>query len=94
MLTGVIIVGLVNAVLLAYLIMRRPANIDSGAAHYLKTDLTELTRGISELKDSLNDKISDKLDKSQQHMNESIQRQFSQSAKIITEITQRLTKLD
>ena len=94
MLIGVIIVGLVTAVLLVYLIARKPAQLDNGAAQYLKADLTELTKGVSELKESLNDKISDKLDKSQQHMSESIQRQFSQSAKIITEITQRLTKLD
>lgn len=94
MLIGVIIVGLVNAALIVYLIMRKPAKTDDGAAQYLKSDLTELTKGVAELKESLNEKISDKLDKSQKHMSDSIQRQFEQSAKIITDITQRLTKLD
>lgn len=94
MLIGVIIVGLINAVLIIYLIVHQPVKTDDSAAQYLKTDLTDLTKGVSELKESLNDKISDKLDKSHQHMSDSIQRQFSQSAKIITEITERLTKLD
>jgi len=94
MLIGVIIIGLANIALLLFLIMRRNTSSDAGASQYLKADLNELTKGVSELKESLNDKISDKLDKSQQHMSQSIQLQFSQSAKIIAEITQRLAKLD
>ncbi len=94
MLIGVIVVGLVNAALLVFLIMRKPAKTDETATQYLKADLTELTKGVSELKESLNDKISAKLDTSQKHISDSIQRQFEQSAKIISEITGRLTKLD
>lgn len=91
----IIIIALsANAILLGILVIRGFRNIDSGASQMLKSDLTELTKGVSELKDSLNDKISDKLDKNQKHISESIQRQFAQSAKIITDITGRLTKLD
>jgi DNA recombination protein RmuC len=94
MLTGVILIGVLNAALLLYLILRKPKKVDEGAAQYLKADLTELTKGVSELKDSLNEKISDKLDKSQKHISDSIQQQFMQSAKIISDISGRLTKLD
>lgn len=94
MIEAAILIGILNAGLLIYLIVRKNTSQDAGAAQYLKADLTELTKGVSDLKESLNDKISDKLDKSQQHMSESIHRQFGQSAKIIAEITQRLAKLD
>ncbi|MEO8862753.1 MAG: DNA recombination protein RmuC [Candidatus Saccharimonadales bacterium] len=94
MLIGIIVVGLLNAGLLFYLIARNQSKPDDIGTQMLKTDITELSKGVSELKDSLNEKIGEKLDKSQQHMTESIQRQFGQSAKIIAEITQRLTKLD
>lgn len=94
MLIWVIVVGLINAALIIFLILRKPAHEDSGASQMLKTDLTELTKGVSELKESLNDKIGAKLDSSQKHISDSIQRQFAQSAKIITDITERLAKLD
>lgn len=94
MLTAVIILGLLNAGLLVYMISKRPAKTEDSAAQLLKADLTELNKGVLELKDSLNEKIGEKLDKSQKHMSDSIQQQFAQSAKIIAEVTQRLTKLD
>lgn len=94
MLTLVIVIGVVNAALLLVLIFKKQPKNDDLASQLLKADLTELNKGVLELKDSLSDKISDKLDKSQKHMSDSIQRQFEQSSKIITDITQRLTKLD
>lgn len=90
----VILFGALNAGLLIYLIVKKQAKQDDGASQMLKADLTELNKGVLELKDSLNEKISDKLDKSQKHMSDSIQQQFAQSAKIIAEVTQRLAKLD
>lgn len=91
---SLIVLGVVNAGLLFYLIVKKQGKTDDGAAQMLKADLTELNKGVLELKDSLNEKIGEKLDKSQKHMSESIQRQFEQSAKIITDISGRLTKLD
>lgn len=89
-----IVIGFLNVGLLLYIAAKKQAKTDEGAAQMLKADLTELNKGVLELKDSLNEKIGDKLDKSQKHMSESIQRQFVQSAKIITDISGRLTKLD
>lgn len=64
------------------------------ATNLLKTDLDTLNRGVNELQKSLGDNINEKLNKSQSELNTSIQRQFAQSAKIIADVTQRLTKLD
>lgn len=86
--------GVVNAALLFYLIIKRNDSANEGATQMLKADLTELNKGVLELKDSLNERIGDKLDKNQKHISDTIQRQFEQSAKIITDISGRLTKLD
>lgn len=64
------------------------------AAQLLKTDIDNLNKGVTELQQSLNENINEKLNKSQTEINTSIQRQFAQSAKIIADVTQRLTKLD
>lgn len=89
-----IILGVLNVALLVFLIIKKQGKTDDGAAQMLKADLTELNKGVLELKDSLNEKIGDKLDKNQKHMSETIQRQFADSAKIISDISGRLTKLD
>lgn len=64
------------------------------ATNLLKTDLDSLNKGVGELQQSLQENISQKLQQNQLQTNESIQRQFAQSAKIIADVTQRLTKLD
>ncbi len=85
-----IILGVAVA-LLAFLLFRheqQPGN-DTGA-QMLKQDLTELSRSVHELKDSLSDKIDTRLDKSQVSMGQ----QLAASAKLIKDVTERLTKLD
>lgn len=67
---------------------------DSQATQLLKTDLDNLNKSVTGLQQSLNENINEKLNKSQTQLNDSIQRQFAQSAKIIADVTQRLTKLD
>lgn len=64
------------------------------ASQMLKTDIDNLNKGVGDLKESLQENISQKLQQNQLQTNESIQRQFAQSAKIIADVTQRLTKLD
>lgn len=64
------------------------------ATQLLKTDLDNLNKNVTDLKESLNENINKKLQESQVQMGASIQKQFAQSAKIIADVTQRLTKLD
>ncbi|HSX35283.1 MAG TPA: DNA recombination protein RmuC, partial [Candidatus Saccharimonadales bacterium] len=95
MLIAVIILGVLCAVL-AFLAVRRPAvpAQDANTALLLKQDLTQLSQDITKLKDGLNTQITERMDKNQEIMRESIHRQFSASAKLITDVTERLTKLD
>lgn len=61
---------------------------------FLKQDVTELTRGISELREGLQQTVSDRLDRNHTMMRDSVQKQLSESAKLVSDVTQRLTKLD
>lgn len=91
-----VVIGLaVVCVILAVLLVRqqKPAD-DSQSALLLKQDLTKLSEDITNLKDHLNTQITDRMDKNQEMMRESITKQFSASSKLISEVTERLTKLD
>jgi DNA recombination protein RmuC len=95
MLIAVIILGGICAVLVV-LVLRKPAvpAADANIAMMLKQDVTQLSQDITKLKDGLQNQLTDRLDKNQQMMRESIQKQFSESSKLITDVTERLTKLD
>jgi len=67
---------------------------NDSAAGLIKQDITNLNQGIEQLKDSLNSTVNTRLDKNNELMRNSIQKQFSESSKIIAEVNQRLTKLD
>ncbi len=59
----------------------------------IKQDLDRLGEDIANLKDNINHQISERLDKSQALMVGSLQKQFTDSAKLITEVTRSLTEL-
>lgn len=91
-LMGVVIIGF--AVVIFIMNEKLSNQNDSQATNLLKTDLDNLNKGVGELKESLQENINKKLADSQAQMTASMQKQFSQSAKIIADVTQRLTKLD
>ena len=91
MLIAIIILLTSGLILLAWKQSRQGNN---QASQILKTDLDNLNRGVNELQQNLKDSLSEKLQASQTQLNTSIQKQFDQSAKIIADVTQRLTKLD
>lgn len=88
----VIVLGF-TAVVVVLLGKLRHAN-DEQAAQFLKQDLATLSKDMTLLKDSLTDKLSERLDRNHQFVSTTMQKQFAESAKIIGDITQRLTKLD
>ena len=63
-------------------------------AALLKQDLIEISRGMGELKEHMNTAVSDRLDKNASLMRDTLTKQLSESAKLIGDVTQRLTKLD
>jgi len=93
MLMAVIVLGIVCAALVV-LVLRRPQQNDTQSSLLLKQDLTQLSNDINRLKDGLQHQLTDRMDKSQEMMRDSMHRQFSASSKLIADVTERLTKLD
>ncbi len=93
MLVVVIILGILVVVLLTLLVVKRPARHDEGSALLLKQDLSQLSQDITKLKDGLQTQLGERFDKNQAMMMGSLQKQFSESSKIIAEVTKNLTEL-
>jgi DNA recombination protein RmuC len=95
---AVVILGIVCLVLVVavVLVLRRPTGTvaDPNSALLLKQDLTQISQDITKLKDGMQHQLTERFDKNQELMRESIQRQFSASSKLIADVTERLTKLD
>jgi DNA recombination protein RmuC len=62
----------------------------SSAVEMMKTDVTELTRSITQLQQN----VGDKLERSNLNIAQSVQKQLGESAKLVADVTQRLAKLD
>ena len=77
-------------------------NLEKTASlNMMKTDLIELnktllsmTEKIGENFTSLNEKVSEKLERNNLQIQNSVQKQLSESTKIVDEVSRRLTKLD
>jgi DNA recombination protein RmuC len=82
-------IGLMGAAL--FVIVQRLRDLQAkGGVELLKTDVTELNRTISNLQTSL----SDKMERNANTMQFSVQKQLSESMKLVNDVSQRLTKLD
>lgn len=91
----VIIILLIVVVLgmggLLYVVTQRLGELKNrSSVDMLKTDVVELGRSIQQLSESM----GDKLEKSNATVHSSVQKQLSESAKLVADVTQRLTKLD
>lgn len=95
LLIGVIVLIVLGFGAVIFVLNQKLAGLKNDqATNLLKTDLDNLNKGVAELQRNLSENINDKLSRSQTEMTKSIQAQFAQSSKIITEVTNRLTKLD
>jgi len=84
----VIALGLAFAL---YIIMQKLKDLKSSSAvELMKTDVTELTRNIQGLQQTLGEKV----ETSNHAMQTNMQKQLSESAKLISDVTKQLTKLD
>lgn len=74
-----------------FVLNSRLSELKKGSAvEMMKTDVTELSRTIAQLQQTMGEKI----DRSQTSMQQSVQTQLTQSSKLISDVTQRLAKLD
>lgn len=63
---------------------------NSGSVEMLKSDVTELNRSVLQMQQTM----GDKMDRSHTAVQTSMQKQLSESAKLVADVTQRLAKLD
>jgi DNA recombination protein RmuC len=83
-----VVVGFVVAI---YVMNQRLKDLkQGGAVEMMKTDVTELSRSINQLQQTMGDKLERNNDSIQQ----SVQKQLSESAKLVADVTKSLTKLD
>jgi DNA recombination protein RmuC len=85
----IVLVGLVGV--LAYIVISKLNRIDDQSPlSLIKSDITELARTVA----TLNQNMGEKIERSSTGMQLSVQKQLSESAKLITDVTERLAKLD
>ncbi|MFZ1360504.1 MAG: DNA recombination protein RmuC, partial [Candidatus Saccharimonadales bacterium] len=84
----VVVIGLGGVVVILSNRLRDVTKTDS--VHLLKTDMTELSRTVA----SLQQHMSDTLERNAVAMQTSVQKQLGESSKLVSDVTQRLTKLD
>jgi len=84
----VVVIGLAFAL---FFISQRLRDMKSnGGVEMLKTDVTELNRTIN----SLQTVLGDKLERNATNMQTSMQKQLSESVKLVSDVSNRLAKLD
>ncbi|MDB5161593.1 MAG: hypothetical protein JWM52_101 [Candidatus Saccharibacteria bacterium] len=84
----IVVVGLGFALFFIYQRLRDMKS--NGGVEMLKTDVTELNRTINQLQTSL----GDKLERNATNMQTSMQKQLSESVKLVNDVSTRLAKLD
>ncbi len=91
MVTLVLAALLVGFALVIFVLNSRLKELkNSSAVELVKSDVTELTRSITQLQTAM----GDKLERSNTNIQRSVQKQLSESAKLVADVTQRLAKLD
>ncbi|MFI5240662.1 MAG: DNA recombination protein RmuC [Candidatus Saccharimonadia bacterium] len=90
-LIAILVLLLLGFVFVIYTLNQQMRNLkeDSGVS-LIKQDLVNMQQLLSQTQFSMGEKF----DKSQGQMQQSLLRQFSESSKLITDVTQRLAKLD
>lgn len=78
------------AIVIVVLLVRLRDLKQSSAVDLIKSDVTELSRSIASLQQTMGDKI----ERNALSMQTSVQKQLGESAKLVADVTQRLTKLD
>ncbi len=87
-----IIIGLLIVLIIAIVTLLWQLSVlkNRSTVDLLKTDVVELGRTVNQLSNS----VSEKLERSSVHMQTSVQKQLSESSRLVADVTQRLAKLD
>jgi DNA recombination protein RmuC len=87
-------IGLGFAVVVWFINLKLDGKPGEGASALIKQDMIELNRNVGELKDNLQNTLGERMDKNQAMMRDTLTKQLTESAKLIADVTNRLTKLD
>jgi DNA recombination protein RmuC len=87
---AVLCTGLAGLVFWTLSQSKKPKSAESDATMLLKADMTELTKAMGQLQQGLQKQLTEQLGTS----NKQMAQQFAASAKIIHDVTQKLTELD
>lgn len=87
----VLVAVIAGFAVVVYVLNQRLRELKStSAVELMKSDVTELTRSIAGLQQTM----GEKLERNNTSMQTSMQKQLSESAKLVADVTQRLAKLD
>ena len=86
-----VVLGVCLLVIAAVLLWRFKDS--QSGSRYLQQDLRRLSEDVVSLKDTLHTQLNDRLEKNQLMMLSSLQKQFSQSSKIIGDVNRSLAEL-
>lgn len=90
-LIGLLVIIIIGMAGLLFVINARMSELrQRSSVDLLKTDVVELGRTVQQLSQTM----SDKLERSNTQVQTSVHKQLSESAKLVADVTQRLTKLD
>lgn len=87
---ALVLLLLCNMVLVVAIVKRNQKPKETGSEQLLQQNLNHLADNVTKLQESLRSQIDTKLDKNQASM----MQQLSASAKLVADVTERLTKLD
>jgi len=85
-----VVVIAVQTVALIYFFTKKP---NTESSDYLKKDIDGLRDGMDKLREGLSDRLTDRLEKNQEMMLSSLQKQFAQSSKLVSDVSRDLTEL-
>lgn len=86
-----LIVVILGLAVVLYVVLQKLNEVkNTNAVELVKGDVTELSRNVALLSQSM----GDKLERSSLGVQQSVQRQLTESAKLVADVTQRLAKLD
>lgn len=90
---GIMLIAML-AILIALQLRQKNQMPDTQSSLMLKQDISELNASVMQLREGLQNQLTDRMDKNQELMRSSIMKQFEASSRLITDVTERLTKLD
>lgn len=88
-----VLIGIIFLLIVVIIFMAFRPRANDGVG-LIKQDITELSRSMNVLKDTLQTNVNERLDKTQSLMQSSVQKQLSESSRLVSEVSQRLARLD